>query len=472
MAVLTLGGGFQAVVNQVCAGITKDNVGANTFNITAAFVSKNNADVRTLSREIDSITFTQDFIHNYRDKIIVEMTVPTANYRWFFINRAELFCKLSFTRVCMSDGSPRMGEAMFERDYKCILITNADPDKVVPASMDESDKPTLDRNQTTYKIKVELISQLVYTARKKRLSGILRGDWSKDKGVNIDSIIYYTIAHFGFSKAFVVPPDNTTKYVNFVIPPTFTIEDIMQFYQNSPGHGVYSNGLCSYIQDDIWYVYSRYGEYISFNPVHLYRVAPGMYAGVNKYDWVQPLARGDTATHILLMDSVEERNLSFIGYENNPNSINIQSSGAIVDGCRTVLKDGLFRVNPRVDNYRFVCNRFDVPSIEDDLNIEFVYSHNNKFAEQTRTVALNQTRIQFKLNMATPYIFGPGRVVKYIYEHKSGDKLVIRSMTGAAEMVTTTFTRDTSSRTYPVFAGTADVVISCNNALARDDGII
>jgi len=470
MALLKLGKGFDAVVSGVIQGITNDNVGSNTFSVEATFVSQNYAQAVTLSREIEKVTFIQDFIHDYRDKITIELRVSVANYKWLFNNRAELFCRLDFSRVHMADGTPKKGSAMFSRSYKCVLITLADPDKVVPASVNESDAPFLDRTNATYLMKLELISYEVYKARKKRLNAILRGNG--ETSVTIESAIYYAVAHYGFTKAVIIPPDNDTKYVNFVIPPMYGINGIMQFFQQSPGHGVYNNGLCSYIQDDVWYVYPRYEGYIKRRPVYLYRIAPGMYSGVNKYDWVQSLSSGDTATHILLMDKVEERNLAMIGYENNPNTVSMQISGMMVDACRTMTKDKEFKMNPQIRNAAFITNPVDTPDYESNINLEFEYSHNNTFDIQSRTVSLNQTRLEFKVRMAFPYMFGPGSIVKYIYEHKSGNNMVIRSMSGAAERVVTTFERDVGSRTYPLFYGDANVVISCNNALARDDGII
>ena len=459
---LSLGSLMKASVMKVFQGIDKLETRSNIYNIEMTFASPDAEKPISVSREINEIKITQDFINNFTDKIVAQLTVDKPTSQWLYYYRNNLRCTLTFTRYDINGSLNQYRAPIYEYVYRCLLITNADPDKAIPASATEPDErePT-DRNITFYNVKVELIDDGVYVARKRRITSIFRN-------TDMKSVLNYTISHFGFKKAVVVNPDNKDKYINFVIPPDFGITDIMSFLQNGPGMGVYKNGFCSYITQGCWYVFPRYGDPICKRAVHLYKVNNNAYAGVAALNWNELLSDGDITTHIIIDTEVTEKNWSHVGVENSINAANIQLSELLVDHCRSVKDDLKFEMENRVLNEARVPT--DAMNKDEIVNIEFRPSHNNIYSITSELGAFQVTTVQFNWNMAEPFIFHPGTVVKYHYEHRAGKNIVIRTLTGKAEYVEYTYTKEKSLPKLAVFAGSANVGVACSNELIRQDG--
>ena len=459
---LSLGSLMKAQVAKIFQGVDKLKTRSNIYNIEMTFSSPDAEKPIPVSKEINEVKITQDFINNFTDKIVARLTVDKATTQWLYYFRNNLWCTLSFTRYDQNESVGQYRAPIYEYKYRCLLITNADPDKAIPASSTSPDeREKTDRNITFYNVKVELIDDGVYTARKKRITSIFRN-------TNMKSILNYSIHHFGFKKAVVVNPDNTDKYVNFIIPPDYGITDIMSFLQNGPGMGVYKNGFCSYITQGCWYVFPRYGDPICKRAVHLYKVNKDSYAGVTVLNWNEALSDGDITTHIIIDSDVVEKNWSHVGVENAINAANIQLNELLVDHCRSVKEDLKFEMENRILNEARVPS--DAMDKDEIVNIEFRPSHNNIYSIMSELGAFQVTTVQFNWNMAEPFIFHPGTVVKYHYEHRAGKSIVIRTLTGKTEYVEYTYTRDTSKPQLALFTGVANTVVSCSNELIRQDG--
>lgn len=468
-AVTNLGTAFQKEVNRVAGAIS--NLQPNTYNIELILVSSNETLNVNLSREIQSISILQDFPENYTDKIIVNLKLNLATYQWLLLYRSDLLATLKFTNINPSVELPKYQAPSHENVYKCILLTTGDPSKLIPSSVtNESGNPHTPYDYATFDVKVELMEMSVYQARKIKLNACLRGNG--ETGITVDSVMRYIIARFGFDKASIVVPDNQIKYINFVIPPSLGIDNIMGWMQNSPGHGVYNNGFCSYITHGCWFIWPRYGGYISKRAVHLYKLAPNMWNGLIRYDWPEVLSDGDVTTHILITGDIQEVNYGMLGYENRPNMLSIQITDQIVDNCRTLIEDGKFRMEPQLRNVAVIPHVNDTADTDNPMKMDFRYSHGNTFSKESEVVAYNQTTILFNWRGCTPFTFLPGTVVKYLYEHMSGTTLSMKAMTGSCERVKYTFVRDEGARLYPVFIGNAEVTICCSNTLARKEGIV
>lgn len=459
---LSIGSIMKKSLMKTFSGIDKLKTRSNIYDIELTFSSPDAEKPIPLSREVNEVKITQDYINNFTDKIVAQLTVYKATSQWLYYYRNNLWCTLTFTRRDPNGSLDQRRAPIYEYKYRCLLITNADPDKAIPASATQPDeREATDRNITFYNVKVELIDDTVYTARKRRITTILRN-------TDMKSVVNYTISHFGFKKAVVVNPDNTGKYINFVIPPDFGVTDIMYFLQNGAGMGVYKNGFCSYISQGCWYVFPRFGDPICKRAVHFYKVNNDAYAGVPVINWSEALSDGDITSHIIIDSPVTEKNWSHVGVENSINAANIQLNELLVDHCRTVKKDGEFEMENRILNEARVPT--DAMNKDEMVNIEFRPSHNNIYSIMSELGAFQVTTLQFNWNMAEPFIFHPGTVVKYQYEHRAGKNVVIRTLTGKTEYVEYTFTRDKSKRQLAVFAGVANVLISCDNEKTRDDG--
>lgn len=441
-------------VDKVLKGIGKSSNEANVYNITAKFVSELNPTMNLeYSREIKKIHITQNFVENFTDKIILKLEIGEQDYLALYHSRRDLFATLSFTKFNPHTKLPDHKAPDYEATYRAIILDNADIFKQISGSRLNNDgKALTDREQVTFNMEIELLAEDVYVSRKARFHCIARK-------VKIADMIRYAAHFFGFSKAVVAQPDNTREYVNFVIPPDFGVADIMSFFQNAPGMGVYSNGFCSYITQGCWYVFPRYGDPICRRPVHLYAVGTNNFEGLNRYSWNEKLA-DDIATHIIINGEVQERNWSTLGSENKVNSANIQQDHLVVDNSRILKKDGEFTMEPVLRNVLSIPT--DPMNQHDLINLEFRHSNCNNFTIKSELQAYQVTTITFTWKSCDLFTFHPGTIVNYNYEHQDG----YRTIQGMCESVEYIFLQDEGRRIYPAFYGTAQATIACNNVEA------
>jgi hypothetical protein len=430
------------------------------YNIELKFSTKINPAVSPyFTREIKKLTITQDFINNFTDKIIVELQLDQFAYKTLYYNRNDLFAELKFSEVYTNKVDFVKNTPTYSFKYRAVLIDSPDIFKRVSAEVAQPKGAETDRNQITLRVRIELIDDTIYKSRKSRLHGIFTD-------VTMQDMLNYTVGQFGFTKAVIVKPDNQRKYTNFVIPPDYGIADIMGYLQNAPSMGVYNNGFCSYVTDGTWYIYPRNGEAICRRIVHLYAAGNNAVVGLDKMNWTEALDDGDICNHIILNTPVTERNWSILGSENTPNAANIQSADAVLDYSRTLLQDGKFEARPVIRNIAAVPS--DAMSDEDQVNISYVSSKDNLFTIQSDLGALQQTTLSFVWESCAPFAFRPATVVEYHYDHALG----YRTISGKCEKVVYTFTAAENIRLFPVFSGTADVTIACENFSARQNGNI
>lgn len=441
-----------------------DNIGkmpheSNVFSIIATFTSKLNPKLNVrMSPEIKTVKIHQDYISNFTDKITIKFELLLQDLLYLYNNRRDLFCEIEFYQGDPQQGTKKIDkEPFYKRKYRAILLNIQDIFKSISGERLNGPKKQEDqRNQPTLNIDVELISDLVYKARKKRLNVIMRNKTIKDA-------IIYCMNFFGFKSARFLPPDNDKKYVNLVVPPDYGIANIMSFMQGSPSMGVYKNGFCSYVTEDCWYVFPRYGAFLPKRVVQIYSVGLTNFEGLGRYDWREGLS-DDVTTHIIVNGGIKDSNIGMIGVENRPNAANVMIDSLALDNSRKLKEDGKLTVNPIVRNIAVVPT--EPMNSDEPINITFRHSKGNLYSVYSDLIAYQQTTIEFTWKMCSPFTFHPGTEVCYNYDHQNGYKTIH----GKCEAVDYVFARQEGVRLYPWFAGEAKVRIMCPNAAAIEEG--
>lgn len=445
-------------VNRILDGIkdVKEEERYNYYNIVLTFTSTLVPTLKViLSRELKSLVIEQNFIDNFTDKITAELELDTQELLSMYYLRKELMCQLSITKLDPHVKLPEHRKPFYEKTYRCVILNARDIFKQISTERilpNNSKAPIPDYMQSSFGMKIELIDDTVYDARKGRLNLIARNCRIKD-------VMLWAINELGIKKAAIVEPDNDHLYLNFVIPPLKDITNIMSFFQNAPGMGVYYNGFCSYITEDCWFVWPRYGEPVAKRPIIVYGLGPRNYDGLDRYDWKEEDTR-----HILINSDISETNWSILGSENKVNAANVQQATKVMDTSRTIVDDDKFEMAPVINNY--VSIPLDAMKATKCVNVDFFHDHANIFTIHSDIGAYQTTTLGFTWKNAEPFAFTPSTVVKYNYDHKLGYK----SMAGMCEKATYTFTFNKGTMLYPFFACNADVVISCHNKDARDAG--
>lgn len=260
-------------------------IGTNTSiaNIEMEFTCPDIPDKKVyLCKEIESLTIDQDFVLNISDKITAELVMHRDPYIGMLYMRKNMFCQLTITHThpdkVVDDQEYRMKPA-FEHKYK-VLVTKYEDlfKKLSTEQLFPEKRVEEDHDQKFYRMSVQFIDEDVYKARKENL-------YFTGRDTTMADMIRYCINYFGFNKAYFCKPDNSRKYTNFVIPPSYGVEEIMSFLQNSAGLGIYKDGLISYISNGVWYVYPRYGEPVNKFTTEVYCIGGNKYIGLNRMDW-------------------------------------------------------------------------------------------------------------------------------------------------------------------------------------------
>lgn len=446
-------------LEKVLNGIKESEIESNVFNIELSFTSRKNPDITiNYSPEIQSVRIVQNYIENFTDKIIVDLQLDVQDYIALYYLRRELYATLTFTRY-EPQGNVRTASTLptYQQKFRAIILDNADIFKQLTGDrLNGKNNQASDRDQVTTRMKIELISEDVYKARKRRLNLVARD-------VNMDSVLKYVINFFGFSKARIIPPDNTDNLLNFVIPPDFGIADIMTFLQNAPGMGVYLNGFCSYITEGCWYVFPRHGESLKNRVVQIYSPGSTNMEGLRKYNWNEVLDSDDFTCHIIVNGEVLERNWSAIGTENRINAANIMLDELTLDNARIIKKDGEFEMDPVIHNSGSLST--DPMDEDEPFNLEFRHGRNNKFTIMSELGAYQVTSLEFTWQNCEPFIFHPGTVVQYNYDHQNAYK----SIRGKCERAEYVFVRDQGLRLFPAFVGSCKALIVCDNVTAVEN---
>lgn len=438
---------------------------SNVYNIVATFTSKTVPDLRVeLCREIKNIRIEQDMIRNITDKITMELELKRDDYVTMYYMRKDMACQLSISNIFPD----RTEETMTPEELKSIKEDKLDFKSIVTKYVDifkelsvERQWPTYnetrdetDQDRMKYKMSVELIDATVFHARKCLVNDVYTG-------VKMYDVIKRVCNQFGFTTAMVVKPDNCDReYTNFIIPPSFTVDQIMGYLQTAPSLGIYYNGLVSYITrwwkdlpTPVWFIYPRYAEPTHQNVVHVYSTGQSMYTGLNCNHWTCPAA----GTSILVSEELSIKNYSDLGTENRPTGYNIMTTECIMDGTRRLIADDDAKCRC-ITSYIAVVPT-DPMDTKDLAKDEWRQSKDNLFALRSELRGYQSSHCTFKWRYAKPWTLTPGTEVQVHYDHPLGFKTI----TGMAEHVVYDINIDESSKLNLFFICTCTATINFDN---------
>ena len=419
-----------------------------------------------LCREIEELKIHQDFVLNITDKITAELRMERDPYIGMLYMRKNMNCQLTITfthpdRVVDNNEYKRKPD--YSSKFKVMvtkwedLFKKMSTEQLFPEKRREND-----HDRKTFLMSVELLAEDVYKARKESL-------YFTGRDTNMSDMMRYCINYFGFTKAYYCAPDNSKPYTNFVIPPSYGVEEIMSFLQNAPGLGIYNDGLISYIMNGCWYIYPRYGEPVNKCPIMVYCLGGQKFAGMNRNDWEEgnqtvPPATGKFPLHIISPSEMKEKSYISEGSENLPTSYIAQMSDLIIDASRTLVNDNKTILEHRTNDPSIVPP--DVMDYENFSRIKYIKSKCNIFRIKSEVRSMQTRILSFHWKHARPWTFQPATVVYVFYD----DHAKLEQAIGMAEKVTYTFTRDSEkSVLFPRWTCDADIDV---NASVRGEGLL
>lgn len=435
---------------------------SEVINVYATFSSPANPMFNvTMSKNIKKIVIEQKFLTHYTDKIIMTCEVKKNDYIVLYNSRKDLQCLLEFTAFDPSKPTFLPEKPYLKRKYRALMLTTGDIFKQIPKEkIEPEDHVEMDHERQYFNVEFELISDAVYQMRKKKVNFMATT-------ATMNDILHYTANAFGFMKAVIVPPDNIKPYVNFFVPPSLGINEIMHYYQRAPGCGVYRFGFCYYITDDVLFVFPRFGVPLPLNLIDVYSIGSKNYEGLNKFShqqeysfwqkWFNNLGPGSGKYEILCNSEITEKNWSDEGSENNATAYIVQKDDTLIDGMKVNRKDEEYHVVSNTINY--VVKPAD-PISTTAINMESRRSHANEFVIQSELYRYQGTSIAFTWMNSRPFTFLPSTSVKFHYDDKFGYKCLNCS----CEAVTYTI-EQLDSPLLPCFGCQARVMLNHMNQL-------
>lgn len=448
--------GMKKQVKKIVEKIGKEST---VSNITMTFTSKKFPEYKIyLCREIESLTIHQDLVQNYADKITAELRMERDPYIGMLYMRKNMQCKLQITFTKpdeVLDDKQYSRKPDYELTYMVILTKFEDlfkkmsSEQLFPKKRNENDN-----DRKTYLMSIELIAEDVYKARKESL-------YFTGRDTSMYDMMRYCANYFGYKKALLSKPDNSKKYSNFVIPPSYGIESIWNFLQTAAGLGMYNDGLISYIMNGMLFVYPRFGEPVNKLPIHVYCLGGNKFSGLNRMDWEEgkqtsPISSCKYPLHILSPSELNETNWTSLGSENDQTAICAQMSELVIDATRKLINDKRTDLEHRTHTFGVVPS--DVMDYERFVRVRHVKSEGNLFKLASELRSFQGRSIKFEWPHARPWCFHPATIVTIHYD----DHSKMEEATGICEMAHYVFEKDQTNRIFPRWTCKGEFDINCS----------
>ncbi len=451
-----------------------------------------------LSPETKLITLfsiNQNFDQAWYDTIEVEVTLFARDMLLLLYNSQDLLCDITLRSKGQNDGyidgiDTDADPVLTLENYHAIFKSEQDVRKAHPKeTLVPSDTAVNTMESTSARfdhIKFELMDDKVYNLRTKRLNFMARD-------LNMRDAIITIVSKAGIEKIAIVDPDNETKYKNFIIPPTLTLPETMEFLQKY--YGVYDKGLGYYYTDETFFVYPKFETDPQIPPtpkpiVHFYFIGEHKYEGIEANHAIDKEFEGRKGNyHIIINGHTDIYDRTKFGMENVGTGFFIQHDDRVVDDWSYIHEpkgehfatQGLGRiVIPREPNMETLMDNDEkIGATKDTNNVRFVQSFCNIHRLKSLSADYRRSEVFFNWLNAVPNVFRPGYRIEWHYDDedpaaRDPDKEYgpqsyrYTTKTGIVESVSYVFTPETTDdRHRTVFFCNADILITIDKEEAE-----
>jgi len=390
------------IMQSVCVEIIDSKL-PGLLNLRAEFANDKTPDFKYTPLDIESLHIIQDFEENYADAIVMRLRIKTQEY----IELVRHFEGLKCTVTIAGSNRDQTEETPLLSFERLVLITDMDDPSEV---QDRGDLYGDDGNPAQHDqftdVQLELIDQDTYDLRKRQTYFIARQ-------VTIEEILLLFASMCGFDKVHIVPPDNPKTYENFIVPPLLGLNQFLTYVQEHPAYGIYDNGVSVYMTNGVMYIYPKHtvGN-VTQNTTHVYYPGKGQFAGSDIYhtykDGDIQLLCNSTSTNIKIAQEYQE---------NHPTEYIVQPINRLLDNWREVQSEK-YEITDNIDLVQMGA----IPGMSTNIYTPAYANTDNQYALHARLTPNLREIVTHVWNMAIPFTFVPGGLVKYTYEDKDGVK--------------------------------------------------
>lgn len=279
-----------------------DSVENNYRTMTLSLMTDDGELLSLTPQQIAQFTMDKNFFSNYRDMVEVDIVISKNEHRTIMADRQNITAVVKIYQI--NDGTSNT--IVFNKSYKCILRQQHDREMSVPSGEVIDNEENTTRETATETVTLELITYTEYEARKHEFNMILRDATMRDTLMYIAKLI-------GFSKVYIVQPDNETTYKNVIIPPILGLSNVFIHLQENSAYGVYNEGINHYIHDDVLYIYPMHKNNSAGDIVNIYNGGEGAFAGFANLSMKSDAGLDIIATEGVRIMSLSQSNIESVG---------------------------------------------------------------------------------------------------------------------------------------------------------------
>lgn len=364
---------------------------------------------------VDGLTITRDYQECFSDITLLEVSVPAGTYTYtIYPNKDNMIVQLIQERVKSTGESIVDSESLKTIRSRATLIGSGSP-AVVDYDEAGEDLETMNHADT-----IPLIMQLtdiVVESIKQTQCNTIFHDTSVS---SLLTVMLKNDSYVGGPNTIVngvelFPPTNERIYDHVIVPPGTLLADLPDLIQNN--YGIYTSGLGSYVQNNIWYLFPllRTNTFLdNKHKVTILSVPENKYYGSEKTysleeDQLYILATGQTE-HSDDTDSLP-RNIG--------NGVIYQNAGRVIDEY-SVTRDGTTTIDRTQNIIKYVGYERD-----DDSAFTPYYrniSTSNHCTPSEQSVLAHTATMVINWHNSDPDLLYPGMAIRFMY--REGERVL------------------------------------------------
>ena len=416
---------------------------SHIYNIKAYIKSTTTDDINFEIDQVFRLDIDRDFENTFTDFVNLEFRVRKQQYIQMMKHSENLTCIIEV--YSWSEDTEMTDLPVFTLKKMMLLRDKKDLYKVLPPAMvdaqETEDPETEEQADQAISMSAQLTDPVVYNMGHIKLNAIYRN-------TTIGNVIKYSSKQFGAAACNLVMPDNSRKYVNFIIPPMHGIDTFYNFLQDSKGKGVYNKGLSYYVLDDILYVYPKYEVDIKsercnhFYNIPMMRLQEDISGNIFK----------DGNWHMLVPENVEDIDNVDANLENNGNGLLVHHLDSVIDDSIETPEGFKYNVFPENTSMEYLESKRGMT--KDMYSPRFERSYDNPFKVRASMAANELIDMRLRVNHLSFDVFKPGDRCEYHYD---GDNNIFHTKTGLVTKVHMAMTLANATNNNTLFCLSTDI---------------
>ena len=428
---------------------------SNVMFITMSIYSSSNPVVEVPKCTIEHLSISKKFSKNTTNEIQVKLKLYPKQLITLVKNQADLLASVVIEYVDSGSGEIIFSDPPEIATYRLLIHNPEDLAKKYGANTFENTDPLADpdkaggvHTETLLTVDMQLLSPVEYQINKAHYHGML-------SDTTIEQAIRYVASNLGASKLNLIPPDNTALYKHINIPPEYgNFNQVFEFLQHQ--YGIYSKGLCYYVDNETLFIYPAYETKLERQPkLTILKVGEGAASGSLNHHELE----GKNVTFVCDSKS-EQTKLASVATENEGNSQLFMKADTMIDGQidhkTMMIKDTSLVASNKTDSsiqQSSAVARYSQPTI-------------NLFSKVSKMASGDGELLRLGWTYCRTKLIEPGMPCTYVFDEK--DTLVQKY--GIVESIDYTLTRSARKGEAYTYAANAELTIRSEIAQTNYSG--